>query len=129
MKRIVATMFVVCAIATASHAQSTAQTSYPQWLLRANTISKDVSSLSVQDTGGSFVVLLYGKFFRDDVKPFKPFENVKAEVWLLRHDGTAQPPDKSPPAKLGVANAGSAQGDHVVRLRAFVATGSCRRRC
>ena len=107
MKHIAATIIAVCALVTASRAQSDAQ---PQWRWRTETISKDVSSLEVQDTGGSLVVLLYGKSFPDSVqlfKPFKPFENTTAEVWLLRHDGAAQPRLGNPPAKIGVGNAGS----------------------
>jgi hypothetical protein len=109
MKRIVATMIAVCALTTASHGQSAARpTSANHVLLQARTISKDVSSLNVQDTGGSFVVLLYGKSFPDNVQPFKPFDNVTVRAWLLRHDGTAQPRENDkPPATFGLGNAGS----------------------
>jgi hypothetical protein len=110
MKRIVTMMIAACAIAAVSHAQSTAPPPpATHWLLRANTISKDVSSLEVEDTGTNFVVLIYGTSFPDGGKPFKPFETTMAHVWLLRHDGTAQRPDKTPPVKVGVGNAGSGQ--------------------
>ena len=81
----------------------------PRWLLRAENISKDVASLSVQDTGGSLVVLLYGKSVPASATPFKPFENVTAQVWLLRRDGTAQPRLGEAPVKAGVGSGGFVQ--------------------
>jgi len=41
------------------------------------------------------------------VQPFTPFENVTVQVWLLRHDGTAQSREKWSPGTLGLSNAGS----------------------
>jgi hypothetical protein len=109
MKRLLAAIGIAaCAVTAGPHAHSAAQsTSANRWLLQAKTISKDISGLFVQDTGGSLVVQVSGKSFPDNVQPFKPFENVAVQVWLLRHDGTAQPREKRPPSTLGLSNAGS----------------------
>jgi hypothetical protein len=56
MKHIAATIIAVCAPVTASRAQSDAQ---PQWRWRTDTISKDVSSLEVQDTGGTTEIMSF----------------------------------------------------------------------
>src|SRR5262245_32249478 len=109
MKRLLAAMGLAAFVATASsHAQSPGQArSANHWLLATKATSKDISGLFVQDTGGSFVVQVSGKSFPDHVQPFKPFENVTVQVWLLRHDGTAQPLGKRPPGTFGISNAGS----------------------
>ena len=109
MKRLLTAMGIAaCGVTTIPHAHSATQsTSATHLLLQVNTISKDISQLMVQDTGGSFVVQLYGKSFPDNLQPFKPFENVTVQAWLLRHDGTAQPREKWPPGTLGLSNAGS----------------------
>ena len=109
MKQLLAALGIAaCAVTANPHAQSAGQpTSANRWLLQAKTISKDISGLFVQDTGGSLVVQVSGKSFPDNVQPFKPFENVTVQVWLLRHDGTAQPREKWPPGTLGLSNAGS----------------------
>jgi len=110
MRQLLAALGIAaCAVTANPHAQSAGQpTSANRWLLQAKTISKDISGLFVQDTGGSLVVQVAGKSFPDNVQPFKPFENVRVQVWLLRQDGTAQPQaNNNPPRTMGISNAGS----------------------